>query len=74
MSVSSLDREGRGNERGQYMTEYTCYDCTGRADELVTFVVSVGGEEYGYDPRACPMCGQSSTVETVDEWKERHDE
>lgn len=73
------------------MTNYICYDCTGRGDELsdspsdesrkqnderralVVFTVSIGGDGYEYNSLHCPVCGQTRTVETCEEYFERHD-
>ena len=55
------------------VTEYTCYDCSGRGGELVTFEMYVEGEPFEYDPRACPFCGQCDTIETVEDYTERYD-
>lgn len=50
---------------------YTCRDCTGRGGELVVFSITIGGEPYEHEPTHCPICGQSSTVESVSDYKER---
>lgn len=51
---------------------HTCRDCTGRGGELVIFNVTFGGEPYEPGATYCPICGQSDTVETVEEYKARH--
>jgi len=53
------------------VTDWTCYDCSGRGGELVTFTLSVGGQAY--QPEHCPICGQTHTVETVEDYTERYD-
>jgi hypothetical protein len=56
------------------MTKWTCYDCTGRGDELLVFEVRVGGNEYQHKPSACPVCGQYKTIETLKSYFTRSDD
>lgn len=48
------------------MTEYTCYDCSGAVGELQIWETDVDHVEH------CPFCGRHHTVETVEEYRERH--